>query len=681
MSDPATQKSSSWTKRILNNRAWLLLGLAILLVIVVRVRLREMPLERDEGEYAYAGQLLLQGVPPYKDVYNMKLPGTYAAYAVIMAVFGQTPSGIHLGLMLVNVGSILLVFLIGRKLLDEVAGLAAAVSFALLSMSPSVLGLAGHATHFIAFFALAGTLLLLKVTEGGAAAVRHNPALRSPYSALLLSGVLFGLAFLMKQHGIFFCAFGVLFLAWVGVERWLAVRTEEAKNRRGGKPAQPGRAATAAQTMPAPSVPRLNAIAAKRAGTNKPEIQNPAAVASPKPELRSASEASSMSAVPDQNPEGLFQVPSSQSTAHGPSPVADAPRSTPQAPPGSPVFGLWSLVPGLLCFAAGLILPYLLTCLILLASGVLHEFFFWTVTYAGKYVSAVPLVKGTDVLRGSLQAVVGPNFVLWVLPWLGALLMWWEPRLGVRHRVLLTLLLFCSLGSVSVGLYFREHYFITLLPVLGLLIGVAVSRSIDLVKRDRSIELFAALAVLLLFVIAIGASVVGTAEMWFVMSPAQVVRNSYGTTLYTEAAKAAEAIKGGTSKDARVAVLGSEPEILFYSGRRSATGYIYMYPLMEKHEFAGKMQERMIMDIERARPEYIVFVDDNYSWLKREDSELKILEWWNAYWPTNMELVSTAKIMEGQEEGLSLGKRGGPDPAGGAGVPKTLFLYARKRTE
>ena len=24
-----------------------------------------MPLERDEGEYAYAGQLILQGIPPY----------------------------------------------------------------------------------------------------------------------------------------------------------------------------------------------------------------------------------------------------------------------------------------------------------------------------------------------------------------------------------------------------------------------------------------------------------------------------------------------------------------------------------------------------------------------------------------------------------------------------------------
>src|SRR5512147_1059478 len=98
-------------------RTWLLLGLALLFVLAVRVRLRDMPLERDEGEYAYAGQLLLQGVPPYKEAFNMKLPGTYAAYALIMALFGQTAGGIHLGVSLVNLASISLTFLLGRRLL------------------------------------------------------------------------------------------------------------------------------------------------------------------------------------------------------------------------------------------------------------------------------------------------------------------------------------------------------------------------------------------------------------------------------------------------------------------------------------------------------------------------------------------------------------------------------------
>src|SRR5438105_14308698 len=95
-------KTALFMQRIMRQRSWILVGLALLFVVVVRVRLREMPLERDEGEYAYAGQLMLQGIPPYKEAYNMKLPGTYAAYALIMALFGQTPSAIHLGLALLS---------------------------------------------------------------------------------------------------------------------------------------------------------------------------------------------------------------------------------------------------------------------------------------------------------------------------------------------------------------------------------------------------------------------------------------------------------------------------------------------------------------------------------------------------------------------------------------------------
>src|SRR5690348_15655430 len=93
---------------------------AFLLVIAffafVRVRLRTMPLERDEGEYAYMGQLMLQGIPPYKLASNMKLPGTYAAYAGIMAVFGETAAGIRIGVMLINVAAAVLVFLLGDYL-------------------------------------------------------------------------------------------------------------------------------------------------------------------------------------------------------------------------------------------------------------------------------------------------------------------------------------------------------------------------------------------------------------------------------------------------------------------------------------------------------------------------------------------------------------------------------------
>src|SRR5882724_8793183 len=132
------------------------------IVLAIRIRLLGIPLERDEGEYAYAGQLMLQGIPPYKLAYNMKFPGTYAAYALIMSFFGQTILGIHLGLLLVNAATSALIFLLGRRLMNSTAGMAAAMTYAILSVSPSVLGLAAHATHFVVLPVLGGILLLLK---------------------------------------------------------------------------------------------------------------------------------------------------------------------------------------------------------------------------------------------------------------------------------------------------------------------------------------------------------------------------------------------------------------------------------------------------------------------------------------------------------------------------------------
>jgi hypothetical protein len=199
--DPSAEKDAGQPWRHLFRWHFAVLLAVIVFFGAIRWRLADMPLERDEGEYAYAGQLILQGIPPYQLAYNMKLPGTYAAYAAILAVFGQTGRGIHLALLLVNAVSVILLYVVAARLFGPLAGTIAGASYASLSTHQGVFGFAAHATHFVVLAALIGLILLLRAEETRSAA------------SFFWCGLAFGIAFLMKQPGILLGAFAFFYLA------------------------------------------------------------------------------------------------------------------------------------------------------------------------------------------------------------------------------------------------------------------------------------------------------------------------------------------------------------------------------------------------------------------------------------------------------------------------------------
>ncbi len=190
--------SSQTSARTFNS---FVLAAAVFCVCVgIRAHLAGMPLERDEGEYAYMGQRILAGVPPFADAFAMKFPGIYAAYALILKIFGQTDSGIRTALILINTASCAFLYATMRKLGNERAGLWAAACYAVSSLAPAVLGMTANAEHFILFFALGGTFFLTR-------SLRNRD--------VLAAGICFGLAMTMKQQGALFTLFGGLWLLFL----------------------------------------------------------------------------------------------------------------------------------------------------------------------------------------------------------------------------------------------------------------------------------------------------------------------------------------------------------------------------------------------------------------------------------------------------------------------------------
>jgi hypothetical protein len=501
----------------------------------------EIPLERDEGEYAYAGQLMLQGIAPYKLVYSMKFPGIYAAYAAIMAVFGQTIIGIHLGLMLVNACAIVLIYLLGRRLFSSAAGIAACAAYALLSIGQGVLGTQAHATHFVALASLGGTLLLLRGIDS-----RRWPT-------LLSSGMLYGIAVLMKQHGALFVAFGMSYLAWDRLTRrrdaWLSNLRDMA------------------------------------------------------------------------------------------------------------------------IFLCGVSLPLALTGIALWWAGVFDKFWFWTITYAREYAQEVPLSTGLILFRTCFPNAVGSNLAIWIVALAGLVLIWLRKENRIV-AVFSTVFLVFSFLAVCPGFYFREHYFVLMLPAIALLAGAAVGTSL---KQWPSISWLT----YSVFAAAFVQSVSQQSEYLFQMSPLDITREMYGANPFPEAEKIGEYLRTHSAKDSTIAVLGSEPEIPFYAHRHSATGHIYMYGLMEPQPYAVTMQKELISEVENAQPEYIVVSTARASWLRRDTSPRELFNWWAAYEPQRYkQIVGVADIIAADHTEYLWG-----DDAGTYHIQSNSAVLVFKRTD
>jgi hypothetical protein len=504
----------------------LLLAAALLVSVTVRLRLLDIPLERDEGEYAYAGQLILQGIPPYEQCYNMKMPGIYAAYAAIMGVFGQTLTGIHLGFLIMNLGTAAFVFLIGSRWLGKGAGILAAALYALLSVSQTVQGVFVHSEHFVVFFFLAGLLALTPPGESASGRPRAG-ALR-----LFLAGILLGLAFLMKQHGLFLVGFAFLYVL---VTEW-------------------------------------------------------------------------------------------------------------SSDPGS-----WRrLAQRLAILAAGTLTPFLVVCLILWLAGVFETFWFWTFSYAQEYVSLPAAGAAWDRLSDRIDSLLDHTLWIWIAGGLGLFSL---ARRDLPPRTVPVVLLLALLAFLATtpGFYFRPHYFVLLLPPLSLLGGLGLD-SIHPFLRTRVPPLLAGTAAALLVLLPMLSMASSERDYLFRLQPEEVVRAIYRRNPFVESIEIAGYVRENTAPDDRIAVIGSEPQIFFYSNRKSATGYIYTYPLMEDQPFAARMQKEMIREIESSEPAIFIQVNVPTSVGMEKGSDPALFQWANSYRKQRYDLVGLVNILRDRTE-------------------------------
>jgi hypothetical protein len=456
---------------------YLFLILVVLSTVVLRMRLLDVPLERDEGEYAYMGQLILDGIPPYTEAYNMKFPGIYFIFAGILWLFGETHTAIHCCLLIVNIFSIILLFIFARKAYDGWVAAAAACAFSLLSMSYHVQGFWANAEHFILPFVIGANLLLLSGLQG------------KKIKYMFFSGFLFGCAALVKQQGAFFGLFGfavMILLIWQD-------KTFNKKMR-------------------------------------------------------------------------------------------------------------WN---NGVVFISGVLVPLLLCLSYLAYTGVLEKFYLWTFVYAKEYssISSINDIKFNFI--GGFQSLFYFSSPIWMIGGIGLISLLVRKEDNVS-RLITCGFLIAGIVALSIGFYFRSHYFVLVLPALALLFGIGIRFVYKLFSAASS-----SIVRYLPPTITVLAALLGTLMAhWDVLvqfSLPHVTETVYHNNPFPFSLRVAELIKDKTTKDDRIAILGNEPQFLFYSQRKSATSFIYIFSLVEEQPFAAQFRNEMMHQVESASPKVLVF--------------------------------------------------------------------------
>jgi hypothetical protein len=487
-------------------------GIVLVLTCLVRIRLLGVPLERDEGEYAYMAQQLLKGVLPYTESYSMKLPGIYIVYAVILTLFGHTHLGIHGAFLIVNLITALLLLLIGRRLLNSSAGVAAGIFYLVLTISPAVQGVWANAEHFVVLFALGGFLLLLE-------------ALKNENSVyLLMSGILLGFSFLIKQHGGLLFIFGVIYI--------------------------------------------FKFYSQVQGGSLRKTF------------LKS----------------GLF-------------------------------------------FLGG-ITPLFLTALIYFTTNNFEALWFWTFVYSLEYISLISVEEGVNTFLKNFSEIFKPNFLIIIFSLFGIIFTVWSKSLKPKHIFSLGLFTFSFLAIVP-GLYFRPHYFVMWLPAISLCAGIGLNESLHYLSSKSYKAAIIPCIFLLSLILPIGLQ----KDFLFNLSPIEATREVYKRAPFPESLVIADFIKRNSNDDDTVTVLGPEPQIYFYSNRKSTAGFIYTYFLMEKHGYVNRMKEMFVKEIESGKPKFIVVMKLKWAWLSPNNPDPILSGWSKRLIQSNYELKGKVDIV------------------------------------
>jgi hypothetical protein len=277
------------------------------------------------------------------------------------------------------------------------------------------------------------------------------------------------------------------------------------------------------------------------------------------------------------------------------------------------------------CFTLGVGLILLPTCLYFAGHGAWRGFYESVVSPAAKSSGGAPL-RSYRIYSWSLTKA----FWLMFWPILGlavfALVAAWKKRGTVAVRVCLlwwaALLLavcvgefhfhqdsFLIVSSATNGLFMPSSVITVVLPATALLAAYGVESLAPILEPKRTewhTRVAAGLA-LLVPVWTLGAHRGYFGHLLVSRTPERITRVLYHTNPFWESVELGNLLRENSAPSDRIFICGSEPQILFFAERRSASRYSVVFPLFSG-EGARSRQQSVIEEVQNVRPKFMIVV-------------------------------------------------------------------------
>jgi 4-amino-4-deoxy-L-arabinose transferase-like glycosyltransferase len=271
-------------------------------------------------------------------------------------------------------------------------------------------------------------------------------------------------------------------------------------------------------------------------------------------------------------------------------------------------------------------------------NNALEELDFYTNKYALSYISHAVPFKRIWLFR----PIFWDAPVFWFVQFAALYFAFRRPEL-FKERTFLLLFWFCTFLCIHPGWFYRPHYFQLMFPGAAILTGVGLTMVNDFWQRLRSVytpSVFLWVGLLACMISQFG--------YFFTWNGEQTLTACYGGESFDKMRDVGNRLKNMTQPDDKIALLCPEPEILFYAQRQSSSGFLYHYPLIEKHLYADTMTRQFIKEVGKNEPEILLFhcgIDNDINEDVNTETRQMLVEWFQKY-SKNYNLIGQFRASE-----------------------------------